>query len=375
MDAQNEVRTAARFVTRRMNFTVALREFGRALLCAGGALMVVGTLHRIAYLPGLFVASLVTLPAAALIAGAVLAVRHQPSLLDGALEIDRRLGLAERLSSAVALTESAVDTPAARAVIADAASRVAGADLDRAHPFVAPRALRMLPLLGIVLAAVFGFVPPMDLLDRGDPRVTVRSQDARVRVVALETARAARALEHEARAAGLMTVEQAAGEAVDTARAIRRQPQRGAAQLGKLSAKLEGLADDASQALDSATAGAAPAAIDIEALKQQQRLAGAAARAIENAAHDYGLELRVPLSYATGAGAAGGAAALAPGEGAKVVGHLSATGALPDNELAVPVRAGIARALDEFDAAVRREEIPAEYRCHVQRYFEFAESK
>lgn len=81
-----------------------------------------------------------------------------PSLDVAAQEVDRRFGLRERLSSSLSLTAMDRETPAGRALLADAERRAQHLEIPehfalRAHP------RGLLPLLPVALLAVIFFVP------------------------------------------------------------------------------------------------------------------------------------------------------------------------------------------------------------------------
>src|SRR5262249_38425487 len=95
----------------------------------------------------------------ALVAAGV-ALASGPSRVDAAVAIDRAFRLNERLSSALTLPDDLRDSPAGRALIADAARKVA--DLDVAAEF----ALRLprrawIVLLPATIAILLLFVPPL----------------------------------------------------------------------------------------------------------------------------------------------------------------------------------------------------------------------
>ncbi|MCA9211579.1 MAG: hypothetical protein KDB27_00815 [Planctomycetales bacterium] len=81
---------------------------------------------------------------------------RRQSDLDAAIEIDRRYGLKERVSSCLSLTEQESETQAGQALINDAARRVANVDVKERFQ-VAPNRWAFLPvvLAGIVFAITF----------------------------------------------------------------------------------------------------------------------------------------------------------------------------------------------------------------------------
>ena len=69
--------------------------------------------------------------AGGLLLAAIWTFAHRRSWLDAALEIDRRFGLKERVSSALALDPAEVDTEAGRALLEDAVRRAQKIDVAR----------------------------------------------------------------------------------------------------------------------------------------------------------------------------------------------------------------------------------------------------
>ena len=88
-----------------------------------------------------------------------LAVYRRPTTVEAALEADRRLGLAERLTSSLAL--AGTEGPMIEALHADARRRIEGLDVMKAFPLTPPRSTRwvIVPLAAVVLAT---FVPEID---------------------------------------------------------------------------------------------------------------------------------------------------------------------------------------------------------------------
>jgi hypothetical protein len=81
--------------------------------------------------------------------------------VDAAIEIDRRFGLKERISTALALPESALDTPAGAAVVRDAIRRVSQIDIGERFRLHWSR-WSLLPLAPAAIAVALSlFVPPL----------------------------------------------------------------------------------------------------------------------------------------------------------------------------------------------------------------------
>ncbi len=102
-----------------------------------------------------------------LLLATIVALFTGPSRLDAATAIDRAYQLDERISSALTLPLELRDTPAGRALVADARKRIAEIDVVAEFSFRAPRRswLILLPLtvLGLVLAAP-ALAPKMGLV-------------------------------------------------------------------------------------------------------------------------------------------------------------------------------------------------------------------
>jgi chemotaxis protein histidine kinase CheA len=83
---------------------------------------------------------------------------HRPSLMQATMEVDRRYGLKERLSSALTLQSTENDSPLAAALSADASKKADTIDLRDHFPLRVQRAA-MWPLLPAACLAIFWFAP------------------------------------------------------------------------------------------------------------------------------------------------------------------------------------------------------------------------
>ena len=166
------LRTFVRAVARRLG-TQALFDAGAACLCIGfGVASLVVLAERLLSL-GADVGLFVALPlVVASMAGLVAGLARWPGLPAAALRADERLGLEERVSSALAVGSE----PMACLVREDAARRIEGIGLAQAIPIRAPRLLVPLGLsaIGLVVALL---VPAADLLGWGAAR-RARAEDA-----------------------------------------------------------------------------------------------------------------------------------------------------------------------------------------------------
>src|SRR5579862_5213618 len=95
--------------------------------------------------------------AVATIASIVLAWRRAPSAIEAALELDLRFKLKERATTSLTLVPELQQTPAGRALVADADACVAKVNIGGAFPVGLSRAAALVPALGAVLALVAVF--------------------------------------------------------------------------------------------------------------------------------------------------------------------------------------------------------------------------
>ncbi len=94
---------------------------------------------------------------AGIVAAALVAWLRGESELDAAIKIDRRFGLAERVSSAYALCDADRDTPMGEALMADAVGAIARLDIAPGFRLSLSRAafLPLVPAAATFLLAVF----------------------------------------------------------------------------------------------------------------------------------------------------------------------------------------------------------------------------
>jgi len=89
------------------------------------------------------------------------AVYRRPTILDAALEADRRLGLQERVTSSLQLADAV--GPMVEALHADARNRLARVEVRAAFPFLAPRSIRWLAVPVLLFGIGYLFLPEFDL--------------------------------------------------------------------------------------------------------------------------------------------------------------------------------------------------------------------
>lgn len=89
-----------------------------------------------------------------------IAVLRAPTRLAAALSLDERFGLKERVTTSLTLDPHLRNTPAAKALLADAASRVARLDVGDRFPVQVRWTAALVPLAGLALAGVALFYAP-----------------------------------------------------------------------------------------------------------------------------------------------------------------------------------------------------------------------
>ncbi|MFW6162801.1 MAG: hypothetical protein ACODAJ_08505 [Planctomycetota bacterium] len=165
------VRRFVHAVQWRLGVGEALRLGARALCAALGVATALALAERLLSL-GMSVGAAVVVPLwAALGLTVVLVLLRWPGRLTAAMRADRRLGLDERLSSALAGGHG----PMAELMRADAARRVEGMDPAASFPLRWPGSARLVPLLAAVLALAV-LVPELDLLGLAEARRRAAAQ-------------------------------------------------------------------------------------------------------------------------------------------------------------------------------------------------------
>lgn len=120
-----------------------------------------------------------------LVAAALIALLTGPTRLDAAIAIDHAFHLSERLSTTLTLPEVLRDTPAGRALLADAARRVSGLEVGAEFGPRLPR-LAWVPVIPAALAVALVFAPEL-----AQPRAQARTADPKLdRKVVTEQTRA-----------------------------------------------------------------------------------------------------------------------------------------------------------------------------------------
>jgi len=92
------------------------------------------------------------LAGAATVLAVAVAIVRRPSMLDAALSLDAKFGLAERVTTSIALTETERDSPAGLALLADVEQHVAAVEVRKGYPFDVGWTAALVPASGLMLA-------------------------------------------------------------------------------------------------------------------------------------------------------------------------------------------------------------------------------
>lgn len=109
------------------------------------------------------------------LAGVAVAIARRPSLLQTALEADRRLELRERITSSLEL--AGVEGPMVEAVHADARRLLESRNAAEQFGFVAPRVTRWAAAAVAAFGVAYLFLPEFDLLGQRETAVEARQRD------------------------------------------------------------------------------------------------------------------------------------------------------------------------------------------------------
>ena len=179
------IREKVRRVRRRLSFELFLNRLLKCLFVTlGGAVVAIGVpkVWAIAELPGADLPGgwAVKCGIAGLGVGLVAAMvwtwMRGRTELEAAVEIDRRFGLKERVASSFSLSEEVAETPAGRALVADAVRAVGRIDVDEKFGVRWERRA-WLPLVPALLAVVLTmFVDNREAQSGGDPKSPEISQ-------------------------------------------------------------------------------------------------------------------------------------------------------------------------------------------------------
>ncbi len=145
---------------------------------------------------------------AALVA-AIVTYWTRPSLADTAIEVDRRFGLRERLSSTLALDHHARETEIGRALIADATQRAEKIAISERFA-MQPARRGLLPLLPIVFLVLLIFIPNATRENVADAsaKKSTQAEAAQVKTAAQQLKKRLEQQRRQAEAEGLKEAEE-----------------------------------------------------------------------------------------------------------------------------------------------------------------------
>lgn len=174
---------------------------------------------------------------AAPLMGGVFALARRPTRLRAASEIDRRLSLGERVSSAL-LVGRRPERPVEQAVLASAEARLEGLDLRRAFPIGFPRDFARAAAILLVAGLVAVFLPELGLLRKSqgatdDPAKRAERQRAQEDAKKIDNVR--HRIEAQAKGKDLPALEQALQEMQEVSKKLETDAQNRKQELAKLS--------------------------------------------------------------------------------------------------------------------------------------------
>ena len=278
----SDIRPIVQRATRRIGLDCASRMLARALLGAAGVAclaIVVGKL----FLLGMAIAYAIFAAACvALVLAVFLAVKRWPSEHEGALAIDDRLHLAERVSSAMAVSGS--DAPMARAVVADGLAYARAIPVAKTFPVRLHREFWAAAGLACVALAMLAWLPQWDVLARQEKLDLARKEREALRQQATEMRRELVQLRKRATPLATSRLQEHLGDMesiigrMEKGKVTRAEAM---AQLSKLADSLKAAQKDMTS--DSRLSGlmSKAAALEKDAQKQSFDMAGELAKAVE----------------------------------------------------------------------------------------------
>lgn len=133
------------------------------------------------------------LVATGIIVATIHAVWTRPTLLQAALEADRRLGLQERITSSLQL--AAAEGPMVAAVHDDARYHLSRLNYTQEFPFTTPRAIRWLAVPAVLFLAGYVLLPEFDLFSLQERQAQAKKQELAVKAEAERLVEAIKPLE------------------------------------------------------------------------------------------------------------------------------------------------------------------------------------
>lgn len=158
-----EILNVVRDVRRRTYANLALEHLFNSAFIIGAVLTAVTLFAKLVFLPRLMDAITMATMAGFALAAVYAVVFTRIRVISAAIAADERLGLAERLSTAVAIAGD--DSPFAMAAIADAREKAAGIRVAQSFPVALPRRWRHFAVTLAAFLAVL-MMPQFDLLGR-----------------------------------------------------------------------------------------------------------------------------------------------------------------------------------------------------------------
>lgn len=173
------VEQVARRAARRLGWDRANRTLGRVLIGLFAFACLAVLAEKLLFIGTPIVCVVVAAAGAAAGLVAWFAVRNWPTAEQAAVEIDGRLRLAERISSALAVSQE--NTPMARAVVADGRAYARAVPMTDAFPLRLHREFWFVFGLAALAIALLGLMPQYDLLARREKQALARKETEAVR--------------------------------------------------------------------------------------------------------------------------------------------------------------------------------------------------
>jgi len=160
----NSISRVVQIVARRLTVNLSISMFLRSsfyLLCLFAFIALADRLFYLGFSPYMSLA----VGLAALAPYAIMNAWLRPVSRDhAAIAIDRRLGLHERLSTALSITD--IEQPANQAVLADALRHAESIKPERHFPYQYPSEVKYMAVPALVIVLIWSVVPSFDLLKR-----------------------------------------------------------------------------------------------------------------------------------------------------------------------------------------------------------------
>ena len=174
----DEVRQVVERAARRLGWVRAGRIITTTLVVFMAFACIVILCDKVFFFPQAACWTLAGGAAALAVVTAVTLARGWPTRLSAALEIDERLRLSERVSSALAVARA--DDDFARAVKEDARAYARGISIARTFPLTMDRRVYTAFLLAAIAVAILGWMPQWDVLHRKERLELARKEQQAV---------------------------------------------------------------------------------------------------------------------------------------------------------------------------------------------------